>query len=221
MQLLGPTTDISSMIPTDADTTLNFSDENLSTDLFELGLKLGERFAKKVGKDVELYQAEALYVLTEICKLEDKRYLGKDIMTRVPITDEVLLIRAVYRGLYEYYYADRVVCASRSTVWRQEQEDRQVVTANSLTTDSDLDGGLSRQNDVVDKRVSEVDMIETFNDVARSAREKEYLYLKLQGADEAEIANSMGICERVLNDMRARIAKRLKKSQRRDLINEE
>lgn len=216
MQSLGTMNDSLSMTQTVVATILDFSDESLSTHWFELGLKLGERFAKKVQKDVELYQAEALFLLTEICKDESKRYLGKAEDTKIAITDETLLIRQVYRGLYEYYYADRVVCASRSTVWRNENEDRQVVTTNSLTIDRELDGGVSRgrQVDVIDKRPSEAELLETFDDVARSANEREYLLMKLKGAEEDEIAAHMNVCTRVVNDIRARITKRLRKKER-------
>lgn len=212
-----------STIQTEVVTTLSFSDENLSTSLFALGLRLGERFAKKNNKDVELYQAEALFILTLICKDPDERYLGIDPETREPITTETLLIRRVYRELYQYMYADRVVSASRTTVWRNEQENKPVVTTSSLTADQpkseSLDGGITRDTiEVIDKRCTELQLLEVFEEVARSAQEKEYLRMRIHGAEEAEIAEHMGVCERIVNDIRARITKRIRKAQRHNYV---
>ena len=92
MQLLGIQTSDLSMTQMAVVTILNFSDQNLSTSLFQLGKRLGRRFAIKNNKDEELYQAEALFQLTLICKDETTRFLGDR-----PITDQTLLIRKIYR----------------------------------------------------------------------------------------------------------------------------
>lgn len=227
MPSLGITDESLSTIQTEVATILDFSDENLSTSLFQLGLQIGERFAKKNNKDVELYQAEAIFIITLVCKDESERFLGTSEETRQPIVNEDLLKRRVYRELYQYMYADRVVSASRTTVWRHEQENKQVVTTTSLTADhpksQSLDGGVTRESiDVIDKRCSEIELLELFEEVARSAHEKEYLRMKINGADESEIAEHMGVCSRIVNDIRARLTKRIRKAQRQtNVISEE
>lgn len=176
-----------------------------------MGLQIGERFAKKNNKDIEIYQAEALFIITLVCKDETERFLGKE-ETREPIVNEDLLKRRVYRELYQYMYADRVVSASRTTVWRNEQGNKHVVTTASLNVPPSND---ERNNvDAIDPRSTETELLEVFEEVARSAHDREYLLMKLQGADESEIATHMGVCARIVNDIRSRITKRIRKLQR-------
>jgi hypothetical protein len=203
---------------TEVDTILSFSDESLSTSLFELGLKIGERFAKKNCKDVEVYQAEALFVLTVICKIPTERFLQiKDNPNPLAIDSLELLIRKVYRELYKYMYADRVVSASHMTVWRHERDGKQVVTASSLSVKVKDNKDKETKIDCPQKGCTEIEMLELYDEVAKSTQEREYIQMTLKGADEEEIAHHLGICKRVVNQMRARIVKRLKKQGKKDV----
>jgi DNA-binding CsgD family transcriptional regulator len=104
----------------------------------------------------------------------------------------------VYRELYSYMFADRVVCASRMTVWRQTQNGEAIV------------GIETGQFDYIDKQPSQTDLLLVLDDVIKTTQEKEYILLKIQGKTEDEIKEHLKICLRIVHDIRARIIKRLK-----------
>lgn len=214
MPLLGTIEDNLSMIQMDHDTTLNFSDESLSTSLYQLGLRLGARFAKKNFKDRDIYQAEALYLLTLICKIPAERILHTKIGD-VPLNSMQLLIRKVYMGLYKYMFADRVVCASRTTVARNIEEGKHVVETQSMSADVAIG---KKGIDVPDKRTTEIEMLELFDEVAKTTHEREYILMKRKGADDVEIAAHLGVCLRIINKLRSRIVKRVRQAMKKQNV---
>jgi hypothetical protein len=152
-----------------------------------LAVRIGRRFGRKNNKDPDLYAAEALYQLVEIA--------------RSPFCQNMTereLIGAIYRELYKYLYADRVVSASRMTVWRHEQEGKHVT------------GVTGQSDDLTDHRCSETDFLELIEEVCKTTLEKEYLRLKLEGTDEEAISKNLGVCQRVVHSIRATIVKRIK-----------
>lgn len=219
MQLPGIQEESLSTTPTEVDTILDFSDESLSTSLFDLGKKIGERFARKNNKDKEIYQAEALFVLTVLCKLPAERFLQSNVgLESTAITTIDLLIRKVYRELYKYMYADRVVSASHMTVWRHEKAGKQVVVTSSLDTKHMDSMGKVSTIDCPQPGCTDIELFELFDEVARSTQEREYLQMTLQGAEPDEIAEHLRVCKRVVDSLRARIAKRLKKYKKKNNV---
>lgn len=171
----------SSTLPLDED-PLILSDMILSSLHFDLAKRLGKNFAKRQGVDEELYQAEAAYQMVLIHR---GMYTG--------VTTEKRLIRKVYKELWKYYYADRAVAPkSTSTIWR---------------------GNLPKANEdatmvmVGDDAIS---LMELIDEVTTEAREKEYIRLVMEGKSIDEIKVALDIGDRVLADIRACIAKRVK-----------
>jgi DNA-binding NarL/FixJ family response regulator len=172
---------------------------------------LGARFAKKNFKDRDIYQAEALYLLTSICKIPEERILHTK-TGDVEIDSMQLLIRKVYSGLYKYMFADRVVCASRTTVARNIEEGKHVVETQSMS--KDVATG-KKGIDVPDKRGTEIEMLELFDEVAKTTHEREYILMKRKGADDTEIAEHLGVCIRIINKLRSRIVKRVRQAMKK------
>lgn len=106
--------------------------------------------------------------------------------------------RRIYKELWRYYYADRVVAAkSTSTIWRAR-------------------GNLPKANEnatmvmVGDDTIPLIDLID---EVTVETREKEYIRLVMEGKNVDEIKATLDIGDRVLADIRSRIVKRVKDSK--------
>lgn len=113
------------------------------------------------------------------------------------VTTEKLLIRKVYKELWKYFYADRAVAPkSTSTIWR---------------------GNLPKANEdatMVMVGDDAIPLMELIDEVTTEAREKEYIRLVMDGKNVDEIKVALDIGDRVLADIRARIAKRVKECKR-------
>lgn len=177
-----PGTENESSIRQEEDESLILSDTILSSSHFELAKRIGKSFAKRNNVDVELYQAEAAFQFVLV-----HRGIYQNIDT------ERLMIRKVYKELWKYYYADRVVAAkSTSTIWR----------GNLPKADEDATMVM-----VGDDTISLMDLID---EVTTEAREKEYIRLIMEGKSIDEIKVALDIGDRVLADIRSRIVKRVK-----------
>lgn len=163
---------------------LILSDTILSSSHFKLARKIGRSFGIRNGVDVELYEAEAAYVMVlihrgfyEVANIQQVR-------------------RRIYKELWRYYYADRVVAAkSTSTIWRgnlpKANEDATMVMVGDDT----------------------ISLMELIDEVTVETREKEYIRLVMEGKSVDEIKVALDIGDRVLADIRSRIVKRVKESK--------
>lgn len=145
-------------------------------------MKLGKNFATRNEADVEIYQAEALFIMVLI-----HRGVYPD------VSDENMMKRKIYKEMWKYYYADRVVAArSTSTIWKgnlpSATEDAAMVMLGDQT----------------------VNLLDLVDEVAHETREREYLLLVIQGKSKEEIQRTLDISERLLADIRSRIVKRIK-----------
>lgn len=158
------------------------SDGMLTSSHLQLAMKLGKNFAKRNNVDEELYQAEAAFHVVMI----HRGMYGE-------IADEVEMKRKVYKEMWKYYYADRVVAArSTSTIWE-----------GNLPTATE-DAAMVMLGDQT------INLLDLVDEVAHETREKEYLLLVIQGKTKEEIQKTLDISTRLLADIRSRIVKRIR-----------
>lgn len=155
--------------------------------------RLGRRFAKRNNKDPEIYEAEALYVLVELAN-EGKDFTVKKL--RQKITKE----------LYQYMYADHTIATSGVTVWKNKKANKESKTLMGSLSDTVVLGF----NRNLIERDRPIEFLELLDDVCRTAQEKEYLRLVLEGHTTEEIAKITHSSKRVIDEVQSKIVKKIK-----------
>lgn len=103
------------------------------------------------------------------------------------------MMRIIYKGLWQYFYADRAVSPkSTATIHR-----------GNLPNCSQDSAFISKEDDTEK-------LLQLVDEVTKEVREKQYLWLKLEGCSEEEIKRSLDVSDRTINGMRATIVKRIK-----------
>ncbi len=190
MPLLGMPSDSLSTILQDQDTVVTFSRLSLSTSLYHIASRLGKRFAKKREKDVDVYEAEALYALVEIANLNENLTIKQ-------------LRQRITKELYKYLYTDHTVAASQPTIWRNKQAGRE-----DKTMILSMDFGV---NLTLVEKDRPIEFLEMLDDVCRTAKEKEYVRLIFEGKHTEEIAKIMKSSKRIIHDIRSGIVQKLQR----------
>ena len=192
MLLHGIADDSLSMIQADQDTNVIFSTYTLSTSLYQLASRLGQRFAKRNNKDPEIYEAEALYVLVMLA------HEGEQLTVK-------RLRQKITKELYKYMYADHTIAASGETNRKNKLANKENKTLMGSLSDVVL--GFNRN---LIERDRPIDFLEMLDDVCRTEKEKEYVRLVLEGHTTEEIAKITRSNMRFIWGLRSRIVSKLK-----------